>query len=443
MKILRSADAFFFAPITARGFSMMRVSWAFWVGAFLLMQWNDVIFYYANEGILPRDVQEVFMRWNLRFSVLDYVTEPSAVFMLYLFFLGILFCMMIGLWPRITTIISVVLLYSFHERNTMILGGGDTLFRNLGFILMFAPNIHGYSVHRLEQQWAYWKKHRALLPPPTMPIWPWRVLLWQLLVLYLTSLWYKFLGTMWLNGTAISATFHHPVFTRWPRWVINFILPFTALADYMSLIFEASWALLLIPKRVARVVLGPLAKIPLKRLLLVVGIMFHGGILLIMDAGSFSLAVFTSYFGLLRDDDFTWAKTFLNRKKKEKIIVLYDGRCGLCTRAIFFLTIVDWLGRLEYVNFRDTAARKKIAPDVTEETLDKSMHIKLPDPSSGSGQARYLTGFDAFRKMAWSTPPLWPAAPLLYLPVVAPVGRIVYARIAANRVKCSHKGCAI
>jgi hypothetical protein len=76
----------------------------------------------------------------------------------------------------------------------------------------------------------------------------------------------------------------------------------------------------------------------------------------------------------------------------------------------------------------------RIAPDLSLEDLDKSMHIVLP----GGSVER---GFDAFRALAWHLPALWALAPLLYLPGVLPLGRAAYARIAERRRRCTHAEC--
>ncbi len=413
----------------------MRIGWPFITGIFLLMQWKDVTSYYSDDGIFPRDLTAHFTRTTYRFTLLDATGDPQAVFALYGILLLSLFCMMIGLWPRLMTIISVLLLFSFHERSPLILGGGDTLLRTIGFLLIIAPVIEGFSVKRWRMQWAHWKKKRTLLPSLTMPIWPWRLLLWQIIILYATSLWYKLLGTMWLKGTAVEVTFHHPVFIRWPQAFMDTILPFAGIADYLALLWQGTWLLLLVPRPIAHFLLGPLAKIPLRRFLITGGILFHGGILIVMDAGIFSLAAFVAYIGLLRDEDFAWMKKILNRKKKI-ITVFYDGHCGLCQRSIFTLQLFDHLHRLHYANFRDSNARAAHAPDVTEKELDKSMHIKLQDGT-------YKKGFDAFRYMTWHLPALWMVAPFLYLPGVPAIGRRVYARIAAKRRRCDHESCAL
>jgi predicted DCC family thiol-disulfide oxidoreductase YuxK len=437
MNLIRAIDRFFFDRIRATGFGLMRAAWGFIAGAFYLMQWKDIAYFYSEAGVFPHAIEKLYVRSDFRFTILDWIDQPAAVFCIYLILLVSLFCTMIGLWPRVMTIVSVLLMFSFHERDPFVLGGGDTVLRTVGFLLMISPNISAFSASRLNAQWKQWRKDKNLLPMPTMPIWPWRLLLWQLIIIYATSLWYKLLGTMWLNGTAVEAALHHPVFTRWPAHIINVLMPTIGFADYASLVFEAAWLLMLVPRWLSELMLPKvLHRIPLRRLLIFGGILFHGGIFLIMDAGVFSLAIFVAYLGLLRNRDFEWMKKIANVDASRRILVLYDGECGLCQRSVFGLRILDWLDRLRYADFRHPTVRKKEAPELTEETLDKAMHIKLPN-------GKFLTGFYAFRRIAWNLPACWIIAPFLYIPGVPFIGRCVYARVAASRKKCTHESCKI
>lgn len=100
MSALRSIEAFFFAPQTARSFGLMRSAWAGVVLLFLLFQWNDVALHYSNDGLLPMDIASPLLRADNRYSILFWITSPSAVFGVYLFFLTSLTLMLLGIFPR-------------------------------------------------------------------------------------------------------------------------------------------------------------------------------------------------------------------------------------------------------------------------------------------------------------------------------------------------------
>ncbi len=414
---------FFFQPISAVGFGLMRAAFGTVAGLYYLMQWTDVTQYYSNAGVLPTDLMPSLQRGTYVFTILQYVTEPSPVFWLYVLLLIALLCTALGIRPRIATVASTLLLFSFHERNQMILLGGDVLLRNIGFLLILCPNIDAFSLKRAHAQWSHWIKTQTLLPTPTMPIWPYRLLLWQMIVLYLTSLWYKLIGIPWTHGTAIQIVLHHGYFSRLDPAMANRLMALAVPADYLSMIWEALWFVLLIPHRPPWV----------KRWILFGGILFHGSIFLLMDAGSFSLVIFTAYLGLL----------LFPLTDHRTIVVLYDGHCGLCRRSVFVLQLFDWLHRLRLVDLHDTNARKKIAPRLTSQQLNAAMHVGIPVNTSRSSPTayRFMKGFDAFRALSGHLPALRIIAPLLYVPGIAPIGRRVYAFIARKRLRCSHADC--
>ena len=448
MKPLFAAiDRFFFARIEATGFGMMRAFWAGCTLLYFLFQSQDIAYYYSDAGVLPRDMTHFITRDFSRFSILDWSGDPLFALIAYGMLVAALFSMMIGFLPRFSTLLSVLLAFSFHERMPLILGGGDTVLRHVGFILALAPGIQAFSVHRLGQQWRSWRTTGAFLPPVTMPIWPYRMLLWQMILIYTASFWFKSLGSMWWRGTAVAAVLHHPVYSRLPKWAADAMSPFGTSADVATMLFHLLWPLQLIPRALTTALPLWVPRVPLKRAAILSGVLFHGQILLFMDAGSFSLMMFAGYIGLLLREDLDALRIMiggrmLRRWKRlsadpdPRIAVLYDGRCGLCRRSAFTLGVIDHLHRLRLLDFRDKAIQKAVAPDITEAALDRSLHIRFPG-------GRTLNGFDAFRALSWHLPVLWPAAPFLYLPGVAPIGRRIYARIAQRRKRCSHEGCAL
>lgn len=433
-QLIRCIDGFFFQKVSASGFGLMRIAWAGTALLYLVGNLPNVVRYYSHEGIIPPEAYELVFRNDHRYTLLDTFTDPMSVTLLYWILLLALFSCMIGIWTRAMTITSVLLLFSFHERNLQPLGGGDTVLRTIGLILMIAPEISSFSYDRLMQQWKHWKETGAFLKPLTTHIWPYRLLLWQLIVIYLFSVHDKFMGEMWTAGTSVAAVFHHAHFFRWPKIVMDSMTILSPLVCAMFMIWEVTWAFMLIPKKLWWVVPKKYKKVSIKQVLMTFGVVFHGGIFILMEVGSFSLAMITAYVGLLLDDDFVTFKKLFNRKWTGKIAVLFDGQCILCRRSMFSLSLMDALERLEAVDFRDTKKKKQYAPDVDEQSLDRAMHIKMPDGT-------YYKGFYAFRKMLPNIPALVIFTPLFYIPGVPPIGERLYAWVAARRNRCSDGVC--
>jgi len=89
---------------------------------------------------------------------------------------------------------------------------------------------------------------------------------------------------------------------------------------------------------------------------------------------------------------------------------------------------LDRLGRIEFLDvtteWDDIAARY---PQLLQDACLVDMHAI--DRNDG----RVLTGFEAYRSLAWVLPLAWLTLPLLYVPGVAAIGRRVYRYVADHR----------
>lgn len=428
---------FFFAPIDARGFGLMRIVWAATALVFYLLEAPDIIRYYSEAGLLPAGLEEETLQRGIRLTIFSFVRSPTWVLEIYVLFLLCLVCMLIGKWTRVSTVLSVLLLMSFNERNTLPAAGGETVLRLTGYILMLAPNIHSFSVDRLRGQWQQWQRTRQFLPQLTMPVWPWRLLLWQLLIIYGMSVTDKLGGYAWRSGQAIHLVLQSTHFVRFDPAFTAWIRALTVPLTYGTIALEIAWLLMLTPRSFWDRLYTGLSGY-LRRSLIAGSILFHGGIFVTMLVGSFSPAMMTFLAGLWMGEDWTWLKRQLNRRQRGQIAVLYDGDCTLCQRSMFWLQVMDWLGRLKPINFRQPAEKALVAADLALTDLDNAMHIRF---TAGKKRGVTFRGFDAFRALTWHLPVLWPAATLFYLPGVPWLGRRVYAWIAKHRPKCRDGAC--
>jgi predicted DCC family thiol-disulfide oxidoreductase YuxK len=123
-----------------------------------------------------------------------------------------------------------------------------------------------------------------------------------------------------------------------------------------------------------------------------------------------------------------------------KAVVLYDGMCPLCQRAVRTLKRLDWLKKLHFQDCRDTDHWPPSAVPLTLKALLAEMHVVTPDRKHAPA------GYRAFRWMSWRVPVLMPLAPLMYFPGVPWVGNKVYLWVAKNRynlVPCDDGGCQV
>jgi hypothetical protein len=156
----------------------------------------------------------------------------AAFFWVFLIFALML---MAGLWTRLSSIVVFACLASIHQRNLLILQGGDVFLRVTGFFLIFAPAGAALSLDR----WI--RIRRGLEGADLQPRAPWaqRMIQFELSLLYLTAFWWKMKGHTWLNGTALFYVFHMHSLARFPvpGWMqsaaaIRVISWFTLLAEF-------------------------------------------------------------------------------------------------------------------------------------------------------------------------------------------------------------------
>ncbi len=420
-------DRFWFRPVSAAGFGMMRVSFGLIGFVTMLFEATNVQRYYGPEGILPHDLIPSVMRSLWRFSLLDHASADTVTILYVALLIGLL-CVALGIGTRIVLALTLVLLYSFHEYGSITLDGGDTLMRLIGFILLLAPSYRTFTIpnlfKRLKSIRLHGKDQSVALR--TMAIWPYRLLLWQMICLYLSSSIEKLHGTLWYTGSAVAIALQHDHFRRLPDWLADKFSLMSPAIGYFTLITQIAWGLLIVIPLLAWIGIKIHGRNTIKRTLLLCGVFVHMGILFTMDVGTFSFTVFAAYLGLLLDDDFVAMRHFFNRHMKRLLVVLFDGRCGFCKRTVFLLHMIDWLHRIDFVNLYDADLRKKYAPHISLEALEKEMHAVDQDGKATSG-------FFAFRTIAKNIPALWIFVPFLYLPLVPTIGIKIYGWIARHR----------
>lgn len=101
----------------------------------------------------------------------------------------------------------------------------------------------------------------------------------------------------------------------------------------------------------------------------------------------------------------------------------YDGQCGLCRAGVRRLLRLDWLGRLEAVDYTQLQPAQR---PVEEDAFARGMPLHTSD-------GRLLLGFPAVRYALRQTPVGWLVGWLLYIPGVSHLARWSYDAFALRR----------
>lgn len=133
-----------------------------------------------------------------RLNIFEYAYDQRVALALYLLVMVAAVFTALGLWSRWSTIALAIGLVSVHHRNPLILHSGDTLLRVIIIYLAVAPSGLSCSVDRLIGLW----KGTAPPIPRRVSLWPQRLIEFQVALVYFITVWFKWFGIYWKDGTA-------------------------------------------------------------------------------------------------------------------------------------------------------------------------------------------------------------------------------------------------
>lgn len=242
--------------------------------------WVDVRF----GGVKPID----------RLGVLQWVggATPRNISVLIVTTLVASIGMLLGALGRVSVALTWLCWRTIAGLNDHSGGSGDDLLVNALFILMFADTTRALSLD------ARLRNRRG-----EVMAWPRYVLIAQLIVMYQATGLQK-ISAGWVPWGSLDALWYvlqQPTWQRFPmRWVAPFY-PLTQLGSLVTWLFEMGAFVLAIAMfyRATRERGGRVRawfnRVDVRRWYLLVGVTLHLGISILMDVGSFSLAVMSLY----------------------------------------------------------------------------------------------------------------------------------------------------
>lgn len=275
-----------FKPIDVRQFALLRIAFGYLTAVYLvqLLPFIPAHFSAASwfaDTPLPPVLN--WGSWSLFSLPIDHYAIPYAYAILTLG-ISAAIAMMIGWQTRLTTATAWIILVSLWNRNPLLLDGDDAVLKVMLFYLLFAPCGHAWSIDA-----------RHTPQPQRSAIWPLRLIQFQIALIYFVSGWVKFHSTEWLNGTVLQYVLSHPHYARFNLGALfdaplfsNLLAAITVFIRWWELLFP-----LLLLNRYAR------------WLCLLIGILFHIGLLIFMNLRWFPLIMLAFYPALLSTTEFT------------------------------------------------------------------------------------------------------------------------------------------
>ncbi|PRP91745.1 hypothetical protein ENSA5_53260 [Enhygromyxa salina] len=232
-----------FRRIDARGPALARIA----LGITLIWTFLDLLvlqgeWLFTDQGLLLTDMarknyggklrtlwdpEHGFEHWwdvllvlTDRWSILFIRSDPPFVYAMFglLFMFGLM--MTVGLFTRVSTVMSWLLMLQLYNYNPIYYTGGDTVMRVMLFLAMFVDWGQAYSVD------AWRRRRRAILAGATqvpalqrIPAWPVHLLMIQLACIYCATGLLKS-GNTWANGTALYYALNLDHFYRVPAFTL-------------------------------------------------------------------------------------------------------------------------------------------------------------------------------------------------------------------------------
>ena len=197
-----------------RSIALFRISFGCILFFDLVNRIGDAELFLSDDGVLSRaDLLSVVDRpWS--FSVYMMFGETEQVVAVLLVHLFVALLLIFGLWTRLASILSWVLLLSLLHRNPLNLNGGDTLFSIYAFWLMFLPSNARWSLDSV------FRKHEIqLLAVNDYHGMPGIAITLQTVFVYLFTVLLK-TGDLWTNGEVVHYVIRNQALIKEPAlWI--------------------------------------------------------------------------------------------------------------------------------------------------------------------------------------------------------------------------------
>lgn len=304
----RAWSRFWFAPVDARPFALVRIGVALaglqlWAGTLPLAR-----HFYSDAGEFPIAAARAWSVEHVaRFLMLDALGSFAAVAVLFALWGVVLVALLLGWRTRAAAWLNWLLVLWFYYRNATFTNGGDEVLRLVSMYLALGYTAVGPSSRALSLD-----RLRALgegpHAPPTMTAWPLRFVQIQICIVYFVSGFWKVVGAPWWDGSALHYALGNEAFSRFgaPEW------PWAGTL-YAVLTLSAAWWEMLFPALVVFV--------RTRIATLVFGVGMHVFILAFMNIGVFPFVMLACYPAFLKPVEaaalVAWARTRLGGRRAQ------------------------------------------------------------------------------------------------------------------------------
>ena len=286
-RLLQAWNEFFYKPQSPAPVCLFRIFYGILAIANLIILRPEWLMWYGPHAFSSLETTQ---KLNHALTMSLFEILPQTDFAINIFFWVFLVCaifLTIGFMTRFSSVAVYMCLGSIQVRNGFILNSGDTLMLVTGFFLMFAPAGAEFSV----DHWLRVRRGReSKIVPPSSP-WAQRMLQIQTSIVYLSTFYWKSMGVLWINGTAVYYAMRLDDFHRFPVPTLHSLFLIRSLT-WMTLLIEFGLAVLIWFKE-------------LRYPVLLAGLALHLGIEYAMNIPLFEWMIVATYVNFIEPEDLT------------------------------------------------------------------------------------------------------------------------------------------
>lgn len=270
-------NQFWFEPQATSSVALFRIAFGLVAVGWTVSLIPDVMTFYGPDGILPSPPARQPYEWGLLF----WFPHPTVVIAIVAGTLAAAIAVTVGAFTRTASVLLAVGLMCIAQRNDFVTNSGDTVVRNLAFLLILTPAGAALSVDRFR------KARDRFWEFPARAPWGLRLIQIQVSVGYLSAVWQKAAGETWRDESAVSYALRMENIGRLPTPAfITESASITGALTLATLLLEFSLGVL-VWNRVCR------------PWVLALGVCFHLAINWSIMVGFFSWAMIASYLAFV------------------------------------------------------------------------------------------------------------------------------------------------
>jgi predicted DCC family thiol-disulfide oxidoreductase YuxK len=390
--------------VDLRSLALFRIALAGLVLTDLFNRAFSLNAHYTDQGVLPRKILIEFGLTSWRFCAHLLAGSSWSVAVLFVLHAVAALMLLFGWRTRLATIITWVLLLSLHNRNPVVLQGGDILLRLLLFWAMFLPLGARYSIdYALRSEMDH--DSNQLISGATVAI------LFQVCLVYWFNAFHKY-DPIWRSEyTAVHYALALDQFTKpFGLWIKQFH-SLTKVLTFTTLHWEM-WGPL--------VALCPFWTRWTRMAAVIIFIGMHIGFLLCMELGLFPYISIVCWLVFIPGSFWDGLWCWLNKNVDRDLMIYYDGDCSFCDRMVQMLRVVLGLSEVKI----DAAQRN---PRMHELMREHQSWIIVDRQG-----VEYLR-FDALTRLCQASPLVRPLAVLFRWGPLLKFGDRVYRWVASHR----------